>query len=97
MINYKETANGILLDIFVQPKSSQNQILGEYKNSLKIRLTNPPVENAANKSCVKFLAKELGIAKSDIEIVKGEHSRQKQVLIKKINIKELESFLNLKS
>ncbi len=97
MIFYKETPTGILLDIFVQPKASKNEIMGEYKNSLKIRLTNPPVENAANKSCVKFLAKKLGVAKSDIEIIKGEHSRQKQILIKKINIKELEFFLNLKS
>ncbi|MFH1564271.1 MAG: DUF167 domain-containing protein [bacterium] len=97
MIFYKKTPNGILLNIFVQPKASQNEIVCEYKNSLKIRLTNPPVDNVANKACIKFLAKELDIAKSDIEILKGEHSRQKRVLIKKIKIKELESFINLKS
>jgi uncharacterized protein (TIGR00251 family) len=93
MILYKETPSGILLNTYIQPKASQNKIIGEYKNCLKIQLTNPPIKGAANKACINFLAKEIRVAKSDIKIIKGEHTKQKQILIKEINKEKIESFL----
>jgi uncharacterized protein (TIGR00251 family) len=46
---------------------------------LKIRVTSPPVDEAANRALVQFLAKVLGIKKRDIEIITGLHSRVKQL------------------
>ncbi|CAN2041553.1 conserved hypothetical protein [Candidatus Magnetomoraceae bacterium gMMP-15] len=77
----KETPNGIVFKIFVQPRSSKNMIVGLYGDSIKIKLTAPPVDGAANKMCVKFLAKILGMSKSSIKIISGFSSRTKQVLI----------------
>jgi uncharacterized protein (TIGR00251 family) len=67
-------------------------IVGLHDEALKIKLTAPPVENAANKMCIKFLAKRLGVSNSRIEIISGHTSRTKQVLLRsdkpKISAKE---------
>jgi uncharacterized protein (TIGR00251 family) len=75
-------SGGILLHIHVQPKSAANAMAGLYKDALKVRLTAPPADGAANRMCVKFLAKQLGLPPSDIEIVSGHTARHKQVFIR---------------
>ena len=55
-----------------------------HDGSLKVRLTSPPVEGAANALLVKFLAKTLGIAKSQIDIVSGEKSRHKRLKVESL-------------
>ena len=74
--------DGIVLKIYVQPKSSQNAIVGVHDDAVKIRLTAPPVDNAANELCIKFLAKQLGFPKSSMAIISGHASRFKQVFIR---------------
>jgi uncharacterized protein len=82
MINLKETREGIAFSVFIQPRSSKNMISGIYGDSLKIKLTAPPVEGAANKMCVSFLAKRLGVPKSAVEIISGLSSRKKRILVR---------------
>lgn len=77
-----ETSEGVFLRLYVQPRSSRNQVVGLHDNALKIRLAAPPVDGAANKNCCEFLAKLFGVAKSDVTLVSGDTSRQKRVLIK---------------
>jgi uncharacterized protein len=76
-----EKPEGILINVFVQPRSAQNTIVGYYKDALKIKLTAPPVEGAANKSCVDLLAKCLKMPKSNIEIKFGHTGKSKGILI----------------
>lgn len=78
----RENEAGTLLEVHVQPKASRNEIAGLHQEALKIRLTAPPVEGEANKECIRFLARLLGIPKSDVEIVKGHKSRRKTLLIR---------------
>jgi len=82
MLFLQEKTEGYILKIRVLPRSSKNSITGLYKDALKIKLTAPPVDNAANKMCLKFLARRLNLPKTSLSIVKGESSRTKQVLIK---------------
>jgi len=56
------TEKGLLLDVLVQPRASRNEIVGIHDGCLKIRLAAPPVEGAANKACVEFLAEVLGVS-----------------------------------
>ncbi|MBT3923482.1 MAG: DUF167 domain-containing protein [Nitrospina sp.] len=77
--------NGIRFSAVIQPRSSKNEIAGIYNNSLKIRLTSPPVDGAANKTCVKFLAKWLEMSPSRIRIVSGLSSKNKIIEINGIN------------
>jgi uncharacterized protein len=74
--------NGVLIHLFVQPRASKNQLAGVVEDELKVRLTSPPVDGAANALCIKYFAKLLGIAKSELELVAGEKSRHKRLLVK---------------
>jgi uncharacterized protein (TIGR00251 family) len=74
--------DGLIFKILVQPRSSKNMIAGIHDEALKIKLTAPPVDNAANRMCLKFLAKALNISKSALEIIAGHNSRHKQILLR---------------
>lgn len=78
----QETADGAVLQIQVQPRSSRNQLVGLQGDALKVKLTSPPVEGAANKACCAYFAKLFGIAKSSVELIAGDKSRQKRVLLR---------------
>ena len=71
----------LLLQLYVQPKASRDQIVGLHGEELKIAITAPPVDGKANAHLTKFLAKSFKVAKGDINILKGHASRHKQVLI----------------
>ena len=73
------TATGVRLAIRVQPRASANAVAGIHGDALRIRLTAPPVEGAANAALVDFLAKCLGITRRDVTIVAGSSSRSKIV------------------
>jgi uncharacterized protein (TIGR00251 family) len=76
-----ENAEGITFSVHVQPRASRNEIAGLSGSELKVRLTSPPVEGAANTLCREFLARLLHVAKSDVRIIAGEKSRHKVVTI----------------
>jgi uncharacterized protein (TIGR00251 family) len=71
----------ITLKIYLQPKSSKNEIVGPYRDGIKIKVTASPVEGKANEALIRFLAKELGTSLSCIKIIKGHHSREKTLKI----------------
>jgi len=81
MISIQKNSRGVVFKILVQPRSSQNILVGLHDDALKIKLTAPPVNHAANRMSIKFLAKALGVPKSSLEIVAGHNSRNKQVLL----------------
>ncbi len=74
-----------ILKVYLQPKSSKNEVVGRYRDGIKVKVTAPPVEGKANEALIRFLAKELGVAPSDIEIVKGHHSREKMLKVSGIS------------
>lgn len=55
--------------------------MGLHNGLLKIRLTAPPVEGKANKHLIGFIAKAFKVPKSQVTLVSGEQSRQKQLKI----------------
>jgi uncharacterized protein (TIGR00251 family) len=73
--------DGIVLTIHIQPRASKNEVCGVQGNALKIRLTSPPVDGAANKRCREFLSDLFEVQKSAVEIISGETSRHKRVRI----------------
>jgi hypothetical protein len=74
-------AGGVVIHVLVQPRASKNELAGLQGQELKIRLTSPPVEGAANKTCREFLAKLLGVAKGRVTLVGGERSRHKRLFV----------------
>ena len=73
--------DGIELSVIVVPRSSRCEIAGIHNNALRIKLTSPPVDNEANVQCCSFIAKQLGIAKRQVLIIRGNTARKKVVKI----------------
>ena len=72
----------LVLTIKVIPKSSRNEIVGLLADgSLKLKVTAAPEKGKANAAICAFLADEFGIPKRNVEIVHGETSSLKQVVI----------------
>ena len=69
------------LSVRVQPRASRNEVAGWVGDQLKIKLTAPPVEGAANEACLAFLAKLLDLPPSRLAITQGDRSRNKVVRI----------------
>ncbi|MGE5371817.1 MAG: DUF167 domain-containing protein [Solirubrobacterales bacterium] len=81
MFPITETDAGIRFEVRVQPRSSKNQVCGVQENAVKIKLTAPPVDGAANEALIAYLATLFSVAKKDVTILRGETGRLKLIEI----------------
>ncbi len=70
-----------VLAVRVQPRSSKEEVAGISDGVVRIRLTAPPVEGKANEALLKFLSKKLGVPKGALELVAGDHGRNKLIRV----------------
>jgi hypothetical protein len=82
------TPGGVTIRVFVAPRSPANKVVGEHNGAIKVALTAAPVEGAANKSLLQFLAKLLGVPRSSVTLVSGETSRQKLVRVLGVSVEQ---------
>ena len=78
---YQWQDENLFLRIKVQPKASKDEISEVLGNSLKVRITAPPVDGKANKHLIEFLAKIFKVPKSDVVLISGETGRDKRIKI----------------
>ena len=71
----------LILHIFLQPRASQNEWAGRNNRQIRLHVTTAPVDNQANRECVKFISKSLKTAKTNVKVVRGQTSRFKTVEI----------------
>ncbi|MCA1796455.1 MAG: DUF167 domain-containing protein [Geobacteraceae bacterium] len=83
-----------VIAVLVQPRASKNALCGLQGEELKVRLTSPPVDGAANKMCCTFFARLLGCAKSGVSIERGHTSRHKQLRIETYSAAEVRKVLH---
>jgi len=69
----------------VQPRASSTEIAGRHGDALKVRLTAPPVDGAANDALVRFLAERLDVPRSAVRIEVGGTGRSKIVVVEGIS------------
>jgi hypothetical protein len=81
-LRVQEGDDSVTFEVRVAPRASRNAIAGVHEGALKVSLTAPPVEGAANEALRKLLAKALGVPKSNIEIIRGERGRNKVLRIR---------------
>jgi uncharacterized protein (TIGR00251 family) len=79
-----------ILEVWVQPRASRNEILGYRDHVLRLRVTAPPVEGEANHLVQRVLAEALGVAPSRVDILKGEKGRRKKVRVTEVPLGNLE-------
>ena len=89
----RQSDKGVELMLYVQPRASRNQIVGLHEDALKVKLTAPPVDGAANKECTAFLAKLCKLPKNSVQLVAGDSSRHKRFLLVGIDASNVESLL----
>ena len=74
--------DGLLLSVKLQPRASANEIGEPLGEELRIRVTAPPVDAAANEALIKLLAQQLHCPRNRVDIVRGHTSRHKMVRIR---------------
>ncbi|HEX3101182.1 MAG TPA: DUF167 domain-containing protein [Pyrinomonadaceae bacterium] len=92
-MNISEKDGAVSFDVRVVPRSSRSEIVGRHDDALKIRLTSPPVDGAANAELIKLLARSFGVAKCDVEIINGETSKNKRIKIKNLSKSKIEELI----
>lgn len=85
----RETAGGTLLSVKLQPRASKNEICAPIGDELKIKVTAPPVDAAANQALVEFLADKLDCSRGKVELIRGQTSRHKTILIHGFTLAEV--------
>lgn len=86
MLQANKTDDGIVLKVWVQPKSAKNEIKGLKDDALRVNVTSPPIQGKANKACKGLLAKTFGVGRSRVEIIGGLKSRIKTVRVTGISL-----------
>lgn len=89
MIRVTETADGCLLPVRAQPGARKTAIRGVHQGALKVSVTAPPEDGRANQAVAEALREALGVRRSQIELVKGVTSRDKQFLVRGLTAAEL--------
>ncbi|HJR62798.1 MAG TPA: DUF167 domain-containing protein [Gemmatimonadaceae bacterium] len=85
--------HGVRFTVRVQPRSSRNTIDGVHAGALKVRLTAPPVDGAANDALVELLCRHLRVAARSVHIVSGGTSRTKLVDIEGVEPDQVRSLV----
>ena len=71
--------DGVSLAIKLQPRASDTGIGEPLGNELRVKVTAPPVDAAANEALIRLLAEQLGCPRSRVEILRGHTSRHKLI------------------
>ncbi len=75
----RSQADGLLLSVKLQPRASMDEIGEPLGNELRVRVTAPPVEAAANQALVRLLAEKLECPRNRVQLIRGQASRHKLV------------------
>jgi uncharacterized protein (TIGR00251 family) len=97
VIKFIEKNRTIVFKVCVVPRASRSEIVGEHFGALKVRLTSPPVDGAANAELIKLLAKRFNVSKSAIEITSGQTSKTKEIGLSGVTASGFDLVLNAKT
>lgn len=78
----RNSAEGVLLTIHVQPNAARSTCAGLHGDALKIRISSPPIDGEANEALCRFLSEQLAVPISQVIIRAGHSARRKHVLVK---------------
>jgi len=93
MLALQQSGADVLLPVMVQPRASRNAVAGLQGDALKLMLTAPPVEGAANAACLRFLAEIFGVSRARLSVIKGMRARYKLICVTDISVAALRTRL----
>ena len=77
----KNHEKGTLLLLYIQPGASSNSLSGVHGDRLKVKIKAPPRDGEANEALQEYFSGILKVSKSKIYLLRGESSRQKDLLV----------------
>ncbi len=81
--------DGVILSLKVQPRASKNELGEAIGDELKLKVTAPPVDSAANEAVLRFLAEQLNCPRGAVQLLRGQTSRHKQVLLAGLRLEDV--------
>ena len=79
----------VFLALKVQPRASRNEFGGPLGNELKLKVTAPPVDSAANEAVIEFLAGYLKLPRRCVTLVRGQTSTHKTIRLDSITAEDV--------
>jgi len=89
----QQRSDGVCVMLRVQPRASRSELGGVIGNELKLKVTAPPVDSAANEAVLDFMAEILDLPRNAIQLLRGQTSRHKQILIRGASLDEVKANL----
>jgi uncharacterized protein (TIGR00251 family) len=90
----QKDGDSVILHVLVQPKASEDSIIGFHGQALKVKVAAPPSGGKANQRLIEILAERLNVAKSQVEIIRGHTSRRKVLRIRNVSPSKVRNFLS---
>jgi uncharacterized protein (TIGR00251 family) len=84
---------GVLLAVRAQPSARRTAVLGEQGGALKVAVTAPPEDGRANAAITEVLREWIGLKRSQVELIRGETSRNKTFLIRGVSVEALTALI----
>lgn len=84
----RAAADGVELDVLVQPRASRSRVVGLHDGRLKVQLAAPPVDGEANLALVELLADLFGVGRREVRILRGDTGRRKTVAVARLSLDE---------
>ena len=78
---FEQHRDGVLVRLYIQPSAAATEVVGLHNQRLKIRVAAPPEKGKANRELQKFLSRRLNVSKQDVFLLRGETSREKDMII----------------
>jgi hypothetical protein len=85
----REKDGAVIVKVLLQPRASRDGVVEQQGDSLKIRVTAPPIDNQANKKLCALIAKLVGVGRKQVEVIGGHTGRVKQVKIASTTLEEV--------
>ena len=92
-LDARQDGDAVVFSVRVAPRASRSAVLGTHDGALKVALTAPPVDGAANAALIAFLAKALRVPKRDVVLEQGDTSRTKRFRVQGATLAQLATLI----
>ncbi len=89
----QQTSDGVIVRVYVQPKAHREQLIGMHADRLKLAVPEPPDKGKATAAVLRLLASVVKIAPSNAELLRGDISRQKDVLLRGLALADVDRII----
>lgn len=77
----RDIEGGVTIDLLVQPRASRSRFGPAHGDRIKVSVTCPPVDGAANQAVIDLVSKTFDRSRSEVEVIRGHSSRRKTLRV----------------